>query len=136
MLDTLFAESVFEICSHSTSSLPTLFFNSNIHAAQIQYILAYSLELCNTTITHTFAAVKWLLCHPQCHSIGCLLQVWSQQCEDSPMNFIIPVENIHCLLVIAEFLLNDQAVYMTVDSGQMRPRTHTINHNSAQMRPC
>ena len=76
--------------------------------------LLYTHLILGLYITSAFAVVNWLLCHPQRHAMGRPLQLWYSTYELSPQNFIIPLENISCLLLTANHIVEEEAVVVTI----------------------
>ena len=107
----VYASNIFQICSHSQSSMKTIFFDPSLHAAKICYFIVHSFDINGLYIT---SVVNWLLCHPQRHAMGRPLQLWHSTYERSPQNFIIPLENISCLLLTANHIVEEEAVVVTI----------------------
>ena len=66
----------FESAANETS-VSTIFTDPSLRAAKINHFAIHSFMIDDSThVTHAFAIVSWMLCHPLRHSIGKPYQIW------------------------------------------------------------
>lgn len=98
----------------STEGVHTVFTNPDLSVARIEHFAVHSFELNLCTISHAFALVKWMECHPEKQKLGKPFEVWCRtSCYDT-CNYILPVENISCLLLSIDFKVCGEVVLVTV----------------------
>ena len=96
----------FESAANDETSVSTIFTDPSLRAAKINHFAIHSFMIDDSThVTHAFAIVSWMLCHPLRHSIGKPYQIWCNSLyEPCIQNFLLPLENISSLLITAQCL--------------------------------
>ena len=94
------ARSMFSFPS-SSSGTHTVFSDPSLRPAKVHHFATHSFQTSDyTQITHGFAVVSWPMPHPLKLKLGKPYEVWcSSLFESTTDNCILPLENIHSLLL-------------------------------------
>ena len=104
----------FEINLH-VEEAHTVFNDPLLRPAIVDHFAVYSAVIDDSTITHGFAVVRWPMCHPLRNHFGKPYQVWCNSLFESSLeNFLLPLENIHSLLLATRCDLEDERVLVTI----------------------
>ena len=91
-----------------------------IRPAQIDYFIHYSLSIPSHSplplvLSNVLAVCKWPMHHPKQHAYGKPIEVWCRSLfEPSINNTFVPVETICSRVIIAEDMLDDELVLITI----------------------
>ena len=93
----------------------TVFTDPLLRPAMVDHFALYSLPVNDSSIIHGFAVVRWPMCHPFRNHFGKHYQVWCNSLFESSLgNFLLPLENIHSLLLTAQCVLEDEYALVTI----------------------
>ncbi|SMN01974.1 hypothetical protein SPONN_281 [uncultured Candidatus Thioglobus sp.] len=98
-------------------SVATVFSDPGICVAELDHFAVHSFEVSeNTSITHAFAIVNWLEQNPNKDMLGKPCEVWYKYHDfiNDACNMFLPLENVSCLLVTAEFVMENQEEALVV----------------------